>query len=124
MKTIYQVLNIDLANQYTKKRKIEVAKVSCDEILLPQVLTIIESMDIPEDDDRYHWITSIGKKAAADLLTLGKVQPETMLEMGNLPEEDFREAVKVATSTARKWNEDTIAAEQELNTDTVDESLV
>ena len=132
MLTRYQIENIELANEYSKARKlIKLSSLEVDESILTVIKYSIfdgeyetDVMARAADDDREHWIRAIGKKAAADLLTLGKVQPETMLEMGNLPSEDFREAVKVATGTARQWNNDTVAAEQELNTDTVDDSLV
>lgn len=125
MKTLYQVLNVDLANEFTKKRKIARAKELVKEKkLLEEILELIEAMDIPDDDDRHHWIQVIGRKAAADLLTLGKVQPEHMLEMASLPLDDFKEAVKVATSTARKLNDTTVEAEKELNLDTIANAVI
>ena len=59
-------------------------------------------------------IQKLGRSAGVDLLTLGKVQPENMLAMAGLGD-DFQEAVKVATSTARKLNQKTIDAEKDLN---------
>jgi hypothetical protein len=119
MKTLYEILNVDLANEFTKNRKAKIAKLICEGDLLEEVLAQIASMEIPEDDERHHWITLLGRKAGADLLTIGKVQPENMLAMANLPEEDFKAAVKVATSTARQWNNSTIEAEKELNQETI-----
>jgi hypothetical protein len=126
-KTLYEVLNIDLANEHTKARKLAVVD-SISSLLEPdvdaKVREAISAMDIPEDDERYHWIQTIARKAAADLLTIGKVQPEHMLEMSSLPREDFSECVKVATLTARSLNDLTIAAEKDLNTDTISNEIV
>lgn len=127
MKTLYEILNVDLSQEYTKIRKLSAVK-SIEELqdteLEKEIIAIINKMDIPDDDERHHWIMFFGKKAAADLLTLGKVQPETMLNMGSLPSDDFKETVKIATSFARKWNDETIAAEKELNTNTITDYLV
>lgn len=125
MKTKYEVLNIDLAQEYTKQRKkAKLVTLSLDDETVREISADIEAMEIPDHDENYHWVNVLGNRAAADLLTIGKVQPENMLAMAGLPEEDFAKAVKVATSVARKLNEKTIAAEQELNTDTIPDSLI
>jgi hypothetical protein len=118
MKSLYEVLNVDLVNEYTKERKKAIVEKLAPELgaeLEAEVNAAIDAMDIPESDERHHWIQKIGKTAGADLLTLGKVQPENMLAMGSLPTEDYHEAVKVAVSHARGWNQATINAEKELN---------
>jgi hypothetical protein len=115
MKTLYEVMNVDLADEYTKARKVaKGATLGLDEKLADQVAKAIEELDIPLDDERHHWIQKLGRAAGVDLLTLGKVQPENMLAMAGLGD-DFSEAVKVATSTARKLNQKTIDAEKDLN---------
>ena len=116
MKSLYEVLNIDLAQEYTKTRKLaklQTLEISDDQLEI-EVKKAIDSMDIPDDDDRYHWIQKLGHEAGADLLTIGKVQPENMLAMAALDANDFQEAVKVATGTARNWNKQTIEAEKQL----------
>jgi len=65
----------------------------------------------------------IAHKAAADLLTLGKVQPENMVVMSSLSEEDFSEAVTIAVKKARVLNDQTVAAEANLNVDTISETI-
>lgn len=127
MKTLYEVLNVDLAQEYTKERKLAVVDKIATLLgahLEAEVRAAIADMDIPADDDRYHWIQIFGRAAGADLLTLGKVQPENMLKMASLPAEDFKEAVKVATGSARSWNQNTIAAEKELNAETLPNTMV
>tara|TARA_B100000902_G_scaffold319300_1_gene311476 strand:+ start:7311 stop:7685 length:375 start_codon:yes stop_codon:yes gene_type:complete len=115
MKTLYEVMNVDLADEYTKARKIaKGATLNMDKALADKVSAAIAELDIPEDDERHHWIQKLGRSAGVDLLTLGKVQPENMLAMAGLGD-DFQEAVKVATSTARKLNQKTIDAEKDLN---------
>ena len=125
MKTLYEVLNVDLAQEYTKARK----KAALETLQLDAQTEIaakkaIDEMSIPEDDDRLHWIQKLGMIAGADLLTIGKVQPENMIAMASLSPEDFQECVKVATSSARNWNNLTVAAEEELNKDSVPSTMV
>ena len=127
MKTLYEVLNLDLAQQYTKSIKLGILyakELYLTDELKKEVEAAIAEMNIPEDDDRYHWIQTLGRQSGADLLTLGKVQPENMLAMAGLGTDDFKEAVKVATNFARSLNSQTIEAEQELNTNTIDEAIV
>ena len=132
MITQYEIENVLLANCFSKARKIEMLEVIeiNDSALKDKVLKNILDGEKLKDvlaraaaDDRQHWITFFGRKAAADLLSLGKVQPETMLEMSALPIEDFREVVKIATSTARSLNDITIAAERELLVNTIHPSV-
>lgn len=127
MKSLYEVLNVDLAQEYTKERKLAAVKKLATTLgaeLEAEVKTAIAAMDIPESDERHHWIQVIAARAAADLLTIGKVQPENMMAMASLPNEDFKECVKVATTRARNLNDDTISAEKSLNTDTISEAIV
>lgn len=125
MKTLYELLNVDLANEHTKARKLaKLENIELNASLVKQVKESIAVMDIPKDDDRYHWIQIFGRASGADLLTLGKVQPENMLAMASLGAEDFKEAVKVATSSARTWNQLTVQAEKELNAETLPNTMV
>lgn len=128
----YQILNVILADEHSKARKITTLSLLdiTDEVKTQIELEILDGetketvMARAEEDDRYHWIQKLGKAAGADLLTLGKVQPENMLAMFGLGINDFKEAVKVATKTARLLNDSTIDAEQELNDDLVPDILV
>jgi hypothetical protein len=129
METEYEINNIILGNIFSKARKLNMLKIldldtpeRKEQILDGETEEAVLAR--AEADDKIHWITLLGRKAAADLLTLGKVQPETMLEMSALPEEDFRAVVKVATSTARKLNDLTVEAEKELNLNTISSELV
>lgn len=136
MKTKYEILNIDLGNVFSKARKIQILENNLefqfyDQEIVNQIREEILDGESIEDvlaraeaDDRTHWITLLGRRAAADLLTLGKVQPETMLEMSAFSEEDFKEIVKVATITAKRLNALTIKAEKELNMDSVTDELI
>jgi hypothetical protein len=129
METEYEINNIILGNIFSKARKLYMLKMldldtpeRKEQILDGETEEAVLAR--AEADDKIHWITLLGRKAAADLLTLGKVQPETMLEMSALPEEDFRAIVKVATGTARKLNDLTVEAEKELNLNTISSELV
>lgn len=132
MKSEYEIEYILLGNTFSKARKLEKLKtLDSTSVNVEQLKAKIldgETEEVvlarAEADDRIHWITLLARRAAADLLTLGKVQPETMLEMSALPESDFREVVKIATKTARKLNDITIEAEKELNLNTITSDLV
>lgn len=127
MKTLFEVLNVDLAQEYTKERKLAIVDkiaTSLGSPLEAEVRAAIDSMDIPESDERHHWTQKLGRAAGADLLTLGKVQPEHMLAMAALGEEDFKEAVKIATGSARRLNTLTVEAEKELNQETLPSTMV
>ena len=55
MKTLYEVLNLDLPHLYTKARKLAVlSMIELDDALRLEAEAAIEAMDIPVDDDRYH----------------------------------------------------------------------
>jgi hypothetical protein len=124
MKSLYEVINIDLAQEYTKERKrVAATSLELDDDLAEQVFAAIDEMDIPDADERHHWITKIAHSAAADLLTLGKVQPENMLAMAALQLDDFNECVQIATSTARNLNDATVSAEKQIATDTIPDSM-
>ena len=124
MKSLYEVINIDLANDYTKTRKKDTTdSLGLEAELYEDVFAAIDNMDIPNDDERHHWINVIAHKAAADLLTLGKVQPENMVIMSSLSEEDFSEAVSIAVAKARQLNSQTVEAEANLNIDTIQETI-
>ena len=72
MKTLYEVMNIDLADEYTKARKLaKLATIDAGSVAAEAESAIAE-LDIPEDDERHHWIQKLGKAAGVDLLTLGK----------------------------------------------------
>tara|TARA_B100001287_G_scaffold275862_1_gene284773 strand:+ start:3765 stop:4142 length:378 start_codon:yes stop_codon:yes gene_type:complete len=125
-------MHIDTAQEYSKARKIDKLetldlskelKNECIDLILDGE-TFDDVMARRDADDRLHWITHIGKAAGADLLTIGKVQPENMIAMAALPPEDFQEAVKTATSSARSWNQLTISAEKDLNTEELPSTML
>lgn len=125
MKTLFEVINIDLSQEYTKARKIAALKsLNIEGDILKEATAAIASMDIPEDDERYHWVQKLGNIMAADLLTIGKVQPENMLAASALEKDDFQQAVKVAVKGANNLNQFTIAAEQAIKADTITDKIV
>ena len=116
MKSLWEVINLDISQSYTKERKRDVVEqMDLSEDLKTQVLEAIDAMDIPESDERHHWLQVLGRNAGADLLTLGKLQPENMLAMAALSEEDYTDSVKLAVGYARTWNQRTVEAEKDLN---------
>lgn len=129
--SLYQLKNIILAEQYTKSRKLteletlltqfKISKNTYDkakaDILEDE--TELSVMEKFESEDREHWIQTYANRTAADLLTLGKVQPETMLAMSLLSTEDFEEVVKHATIKANKLNTSTMEVEKRINLNSV-----
>lgn len=138
MITEYEIEHVYLADAYTKARKIsalnELAEATNDPISARAIRKFKEKilgdesekdgMARAEEEDRLHWIEFYGRRAACDLLTLGKVQPETMLAMSALPEKDFSEVVKLATTRANKLNRMTMATEKDLNLDVISDPMV
>ena len=47
-----------------------------------------------------------------------------MIKMASLSPEDFQECVKIATQSARDWNQLTISAEKDLNQETVPSTML
>ena len=132
MITAYELENVILATEFSKARKLKkLESINLEDKELEQSIktkilgseTEEEVLSRAEADDKHHWIEHFGNRAAADLLTLGKVQPETMLAMALLPEKEFAEVVKKATSTANKLNKLTLATEKELNLDLISQEL-
>ncbi len=134
--SFYQLKNIILAEQYTKSRKLiklnslfsqgEIDEKLYDKVKADLLEDETESSIIEnfEADEKEHWIQVYANKTAADLLTLGKVQPETMLAMSLLPESDFEEVVKYATIKAKKINNATIDVEKKININTIPSDLL
>lgn len=134
--SIYELKNIIISQNYTKSRKLQtLMEYRGIEEVPPHVYTTVlhdlldgETEDAVlsrfEQEDRMHWIHYYANKVSADLLTLGKIQPETMLDMGNLPEEDYEEAVIVATKKANKLNTATVEAERKMNLDIIPKELL
>ncbi len=135
MFSYYEVKNILLAECYTKSRKLrelnnlfEANRISTSnyekikkEIIEEETEKQVESKF--DEEDREHWIQFYANKTASDLLTLGKVQPETMLAMSLLPEEDFEEIVKHATIKANSVNTKTMDVEKRINLNSIPSQL-
>lgn len=133
--SFYQLKNVILAEQYTKSRKLIklnslLTKSEISQELYAQAksdlledeteLSVMESF---ESEEKEHWVQFYANKTAADLLTLGKVQPETMLAMSLLPAEDFEDVVKYATIKANKINTATVEVEQRINLNSIPSNL-
>jgi hypothetical protein len=136
MITDYELYNIHLAKQFSKPRKLETlghllsAKAITEDKYKETTNVVLEGADLDEtlktrdSEDRNHWIQHFASIAAADLITLGKVQPETMHSMSLLPGDDFKEVVKEATLRARRLNAQTLAAEKEIKNNSLPENMV
>jgi hypothetical protein len=67
-----------------------------------------------EDSEEEYWVAKLGKLAALDILTIGKVQPEHMAYMTALSDDAFAACVKTATALAKTLNEQVRTIEAEL----------
>lgn len=132
----YEIEHVILAEKYTPSRKLLALKElevdsSQEKSIISEIKKSIlngetESKVLKnfEDEEPAHWAEFYGRRAATDLLTIGKVQPETMLAMSALPVEDFVKAIKIATTVAKQLNDITIDAETELNNNMIPEEMV
>lgn len=73
-----------------------------------------------EEQEEEYWVKRLGRLAAIDILTIGKVQPEHMSYMASLGDEAFAACVKTATSMAKELNDSVQQIEAELGSDLVD----
>ena len=133
-RSYYEIKNIFLADQYTKSRKVlALRNETWTEAETPTVEKIVEEICDGETEeqvisrfefeDNQQWIHAYGRRMGADLITIGKVQPDHMLGASALPLEDFNEAVKICTATARSINDATVEAEKEYAQEAVPQTL-
>lgn len=132
----YEIEYIVLAEQYTPSRKLLALKAleadtaqekSAISAIKKTVLNGNSEASVLENfnnEEPTQWAEFYGRKAAADLLTIGKVQPETMLSLSALPVQDFVKAIKIATLMAKRLNDITIEAEAELNNNIIPEEMI
>lgn len=73
-----------------------------------------------EESEEEYWVAKLGKLAALDILTIGKVQPEHMAYMTALSDEAFAACVKTATVLAKTLNEQVRTIEAELGDELAD----
>ena len=73
-----------------------------------------------EAEEEEYWVKRLGRLAAIDILTIGKVQPEHMNYIASLSDDAFAACVKTATSLAKSLNESVKVIEAELGSDLVD----
>jgi len=132
----YEIEHVILAEKYTKSRKIitlnqMIPESPADQQLINEIKKEILGSETEEsvlarfqDEESDQWVDFYSRRAASDLLTLGKVEPEVMLAMSALPIDDFVKSVKKATEIARKLNNLTIEAESEISDNLIPEELV
>ena len=81
------------------------------------VTALLNNMEAEEEE---YWVKRLGRLAAIDILTIGKVQPEHMSYMSSLSDEAFAACVKTATTLAKELNDSVQQIEAELGSDLVD----
>lgn len=81
------------------------------------VTNLLENIEAEEEE---YWVKRLGRLAAIDILTIGKVQPEHMNYMASLSDEAFAACVKTATTLAKELNESVREIEAELGSDLVE----
>lgn len=132
----YELENVILSQSYTPSRKLLLlksleSKLPNDNKLISEFKDHILNSETENDilqnlekEEPEHWANFYGRKAACDLLTIGKVQPETMLAMSTLPNDDFINAIKIATQIAKKLNDKVIEVETDIEVNMIPEHLV
>jgi hypothetical protein len=73
-----------------------------------------EILDNYELEESEYWCNVYGRSAAIELITLGRVKPETMDQMSKLPATDFEQAVIVCVRYANLIRKTTSDVEQSL----------
>jgi hypothetical protein len=71
-------------------------------------------IDTYEGDDLNYWVTHLGRLAAIEIITYGKVKFETMDKMSLLPASDFEEAVRICNRYANLIRSTTAAVEASM----------
>jgi hypothetical protein len=79
---------------------------------------LIANIEATEEE---YWVQKLGRLAAIDVLTIGKVQPEHMAYISALNDEAFAATVKTAVALAKTLNESVRDIEAELSTDLIQE---
>jgi len=110
-------INSDLLNETRQYETIclEEEKRTLEEILLAQDLAELESKVANwEMLEREYWTEHLGKIAAIELLTYGKLSVDTMTKMAKLPEELYIRATQICVKLANTIKEATLKAEEEI----------
>lgn len=107
-------MNEDAASDTVRYLRTSKAKLA----QLTEWLSSIGESDIEEALARYeeeepeYWSNHLGRKAAIEILTVGRTRYETMDMMASLPVHAFEEAVRICARYARLITDTTEAAEQ------------
>jgi hypothetical protein len=78
---------------------------------IDELTSAIENWEIVESD---YWVNYLGKKAAIEILTLGKATVDTMTAMVKLPEELYIKSTQICVRLANTISDATVSAEQEI----------
>ena len=70
--------------------------------------------DIESTEEEY-WVKRLGRLAAIDILTIGKVQPEHMNYIASLEDDAFSACIKIAAELAKTLNDQVREIEAELS---------
>lgn len=117
--TVNQIRKID-SDLLSETRPFETAclnekKQTLEKFLLSQDIQSLES-SIPNWEmlERDYWTDYLGKIAAIELLTYGKLSVETMTKMAKLPEELYIKATQHCVKLANTIKQATQAAEEQI----------
>lgn len=97
--TDIEQLDYDLS-QYNKKYRIAAEELDkfaeIVKSVVPDVETLEQFKEHNELEERKYWITRMGKQAAMDLMTIGRVSQGNMDSISMMPIEDQKQTVKAA----------------------------
>ncbi len=73
-----------------------------------------QELEWTTENEKIELVQRLAKRCAIELITQGKVIPETMMAMSSLDREDFVECVKISTKIASYLNHETQEAERSV----------
>lgn len=75
---------------------------------------LLELINGREDAEQEYWVNHLGKKAAIEVLTIGKPSIETLTKMVKLPEDAYVKATQLCVRLANKIKAATVRAEEAI----------
>jgi len=109
-------------NEYEKNCLSE-ERTQLEKILLEEDISKLEAaVAARENVEQEYWVDHLGKTAAIELLTLGKLSLETMTKMVKLPEDAYIEATQICVKLANAIKAATVKAEEGVGVYSAQES--
>lgn len=106
-----------------EKKCLEEEKAFLEKYLQEQDLENLEMLvETWQDSEQEYWVNQLGKVAALEILTLGKVSLETMNQLVKLPEDAYITATQICVKLANAVKQATVNAEEAIGVYAPDET--